>query len=103
MRGDTWEPGPLEPAPFPHSGQPELLAAREGVVLHIASNGVWWTADRGVTWTKLDIPGTAYYPSAVQLTDGTIVVLSHVGSDDPYGKGDQSIVVDRFRLKAKSG
>jgi hypothetical protein len=97
-RGPTWEPGPISAAPFPHSGQPELLAAREGVILHIASDGIWWTADRGATWTRLDMPGTAYYPCALQLDDGEILVVSHVGSDDPYGKVDQSIVLDSFRL-----
>jgi hypothetical protein len=97
-QGETWLPGPLQPAPFPHSGQPELLAAREGMILHIASNGIWWTADRGGTWTKLAVPGTDYYPSAVQLADGTILVTSHVGSDDAYGKRDQSISLMTFRL-----
>jgi hypothetical protein len=100
-RGDTWEPGALQPAPFPHSGMPELLPTREGAILHIASSGVSWTADRGATWTKLAVPGSAYYPTAVQLKDGVIVVVSHIGSDDPYGKVDQKIVMDRFRLKTR--
>ena len=55
-------------------------------------------ADRGATWTKLDVPGTAYYPCATRMDDGTVMVVSHVGSDDPYGKADQSIVLDSFRL-----
>ncbi len=99
--GDTWKPGPLQPAPFPHSGQPELLVTQEGPILHIASNGVWSTTDRGATWTNMAVPGSAYYPSAVQLKDGDIVVVSHIGSDDPYGRVDQKILTDRFRLKAK--
>jgi hypothetical protein len=102
-RGRTWVPGSFDPAPFPHSGQPELLATREGVLLHIASNGIWWTADRGTSWTKLDTPGTAYYPCAVQREDGAILVVSHIGSDDPYGKVDQSIVLDVFRIRVKRG
>ena len=97
-KGDTWEPGSIVAAPFPHSGHPELLPTREGVILHVASSGISWTADRGATWTKLDCPGTAYYPHAVQLDDGAILAVSHVGSDDPYGKTDQAIVLDRFRL-----
>ena len=100
-QGQTWTPGPIVPAPFPHSGMPELLMTREGVLLHIAANGIWWTVDRGATWTKLDMPGTAYYPCALQREDGTILVVSHIGSDDPYGKVDQSIVLDVFRLKVK--
>ena len=100
-QGETWKPGPVIPALFPHSGMPELLMTREGVLLHIAANGIWWTADRGSTWTKLDMPGTAYYPCALQREDGTILVVSHVGSDDPYGKVDQSIVLDTFRIRVK--
>lgn len=100
-RGATWEPGPITAAPFPHSGQPELLVTREGPILNIASNGIWWTADRGGTWTKLDVPGSAYYPGAAQLEDGTILVVSHVGSDDPYGKVDQSVVLDEIRLSVE--
>ena len=100
-QGKTWKPNPLTSPPFPHSGQPELLMTREGVLLHIASNGVWWTADRGNRWQKLDLPGSAYYPSAIQKEDGSILVISHVGSDDPYGKVDQSIVQDVFRIKVQ--
>jgi hypothetical protein len=88
----------VKPAPFPHSGHPELLATREGVVLHIATNGTWWTADRGEHWTKLDVPGTPYYPRSVQRDDGAIMVVGHVGSDDAYGAVDQAIVMDTYRL-----
>jgi len=99
--GDTWLPGPLTPAPFPHSGHPELLRTREGVILHIAPTGIHWTADRGATWTQLDCPGAGYYPHAVQLEDGMVLIAGHIGNDDPYGKADQSIVLDRFRLRVE--
>jgi hypothetical protein len=86
-------------APFPHSGMPEVLAAREGVVLHLASTGISWTADAGKTWADLGL-GTGYYPAAVQLSDGRIFVAAHLGSDDPYdGRCDQSIEGLTFRLK----
>jgi hypothetical protein len=100
-RGDTWEPGPIAPAPFPHSGHPELLRTREGAILHIAQPGIAWTADAGATWTPLDCPGSAYYPHAVQLDDGTILIASHIGSDDPYGKTDQAVVLDDLRLQVQ--
>ncbi|MBI2481057.1 MAG: hypothetical protein HYV60_21210, partial [Planctomycetia bacterium] len=96
--GDTWTPGNVEPAPFPHSGHPELLATREGPILHVATSGIHWTSDAGQTWHKLDVPGTAYYPRSVQTNDGRIFVFGHVGGDDDYGKVDQSIVMDSFRL-----
>jgi hypothetical protein len=98
-QGSTWVPHEPEPAPFPHSGHPELLATREGVVLHLATSGIDATADGGKTWHPLKVPGTAYYPRSVQLSDGTILVFGHVGGDDGYGASDQSIVMDRFRLR----
>jgi hypothetical protein len=97
--GDTWTPAEVGPAPFPHSGHPELLATREGPVLHLATGGIHWTTDAGQSWRRLDIPGTAYYPRSVQAADGWIFVFGHTGGDDAYGKVDQSIVMDSFRLK----
>ncbi|MBL9214012.1 MAG: exo-alpha-sialidase [Opitutaceae bacterium] len=96
--GDTWTPTEVGPAPFPHSGHPELLATREGPILHLATSGVHWTIDAGRTWHRLDIPGTGYYPRSVQTADGLILVFAHVGGDDAYGKSDQSIVMDSFRI-----
>ena len=98
-QGRTWKAERAGPAPFPHSGHPELLATREGVVLHIATSGIHWTADAGRTWEPLDVPGTAYYPRSVQARDGHILVFGHSGGDDPYGTTDQSIIMDSFRLR----
>lgn len=81
-----------------HSGYPAVLRTRDGVILHLATSGVHWTVDLGKTWTRLDIPGTPYYPKALERPDGAIVVLGHVGSDDPYGTVDQSIKQQTFRL-----
>ena len=100
-KGDAWVPGPISPTPFPHDGHPELLRTREGVILHLAPTAVSWTADRGQTWTRLDGPGTGYYPHATQLDDGTILAVGHIGNDDPYGKTDQAIVLNRFRLEVQ--
>jgi hypothetical protein len=100
-RGDTWKPGPVTDAPFPHSGHPELLTTKECLILHIATDGTSWTADRGAHWTKLDMPGTPYYPRSIQLPDGTIMVVGHHGWDDPYGRTDQAIVMQTYRLDVK--
>lgn len=97
-QGTTWAPGKVGPSPLPHSGHPELLATREGAVLHLATTGVSWTADAGETWHQLSIPGTTYYPRSVQAADNTIYVFGHIGSDNSYGSVDQAIVMDRFRL-----
>ncbi|MBI1915441.1 MAG: exo-alpha-sialidase [Planctomycetes bacterium] len=96
--GDTWVPGKAGPSVLPHSGQPELLATREGPILHAATSGIHWTNDAGKSWHPLKVPGTAYYPRSVQAADGRIFVFGHVGGDDAYGKVDQSIVMDSFRL-----
>lgn len=96
--GESWRAEHAGPSSLPHSGQPELLATREGPILHLATSGIHSTSDGGQSWHKLDAPATAYYPRAVQAADGRIFVFAHVGSDDPYGKVDQSIVMDSFRL-----
>lgn len=100
IAGDSWTAQQAGPLSLPHSGQPELLATREGPVLHLATTGIHWTGDAGRKWHKLDAPGTAYYPRSVQHADGRIFVFGHVGGDDAYGKVDQSIIMDSFRLAA---
>jgi hypothetical protein len=99
---DNWMAAEAAPCVLPHSGQPELLATREGPILHLASSGIHWTTDAGQTWNDLKIPGTAYYPRSVQTADGRIFVFGHVGGDDAYGKVDQSIVMNSFHLVRKS-
>lgn len=105
QEGDGWVLTDLGPAPFPHSGHPELLATDEGPILHIATSGVHYTKD-GRTWTPLEFPNgsqyeSSYYPRAVQTDDGVVHVFGHVGGDDEYGAGDQSIAMDSFRLVAE--
>lgn len=107
-RGDSWVAGPVTRAPFPHSGHPELLATRAGVVLHVATSGISWTVDAGASWQALALedglrqlrnePATGYYPKAVQLADGQVLVVGHVGGDNGYGMVDQAIVGVQFRL-----
>ena len=96
--GNTWVPGEVSPTPFPHSGHPDVLATREGPILHVATTGIHYTTDAGQSWRKLNVPGTAYYPRTIQADDGRVFVFGHVGADDPYGKTDQSIVMSSFRL-----
>ncbi len=101
-RGEGWEPGPATPAPFHHSGFPCVLFTKEGFVFHFATDGIYWTADTGKTWRRLPIPGTMYYPQAVQLKSGKIICIGHVGGDNVYGTVNQSIVEQSFRLEVKS-
>jgi hypothetical protein len=99
--GDTWTPKWVGPSPFPNLGLPNLVATRQNVVLLV--NAGQWTADAGKTWHPVNnLPARAYYPKGIQHADGRILVFAHVGSDDPYGVVDQSIVMDSFRMKVRS-
>ena len=104
-RGDTFVPGPVTKAPFQHSGYPAVLYTGDGLILHLATDGIYWSADTGTTWNKLANPatdysqGTYYYPIARQMDDGEIIVIGHRGWDDAYGAVDQAIMQQRFRLR----
>ena len=100
--GGGWEPGRASPAPFHHSGFPAVLLTKEGVILHMATDGIYWTNDVGKTWTRLPLDGTGYYPRAIQLPSGKIICIGHVGGDNVYGTVNQSIVQQKFRLKVST-
>lgn len=99
------------PSNLPHSGHPDLLATREGVIIQFATSGNSYTNDNGATWIPLS--GTAssnYYPRSIQNpVTGDIFLFGHVGGDDPYGgksiEGggnysgiNQTITMQKFRL-----
>jgi hypothetical protein len=102
--GDRWQLDDYRPAPLEHSGHPELLSAREGVVLHIATTGTHWTSDGGQSWQPLVFADqknayrSRYYPRSLQNDDGQILIFSHLGGDNAYGQTDQAMVMDTFRL-----
>lgn len=117
--GDGWTMTDVKSPPFGHSGHPELLATREGAILHIATNdvegqkGIWYLSDAAAEagsngWKLLPFSDGAprssfYYPRSLESRDGTVYVFSHVGGDDDYGERDQSIVMQKFRLKVTEG
>jgi len=76
--------GPITETILPHAGHPELLLTKKGVLLYMCENGYWYSLNRGKEWIKLDIPPSYYYPQAVELDDGRIMVVGHVGGDDPF-------------------
>lgn len=104
--GDTFVPGTCEVAPFPHSGYPCVLMTREGIILHLATGESHWSGDMGKTWHVLmvdDKPlGVFYYPKAIQMDDGRILCVGHLGSDDVYGTVDQCIKQQTFRLDIRN-
>jgi len=104
------------PGNLPHSGHPDLLATREGVVIQFATTGNSYTNDGGTTWIPL--AGTSrsdYYPRSIQdPVSRDIYLFGHVGGDDPYGGKspqnggnysgiNQSITMQKFRLKVRVG
>jgi hypothetical protein len=104
-QGDAFAPEKCEPSPFPHSGYPCLLATQEGVLIHLATGQSHWSIDEGKSWHPLLADGKSvssyYYPKAVQLADGKILCVGHLGSDDVYGTVDQCVKQQTFRLKVE--
>ena len=103
-KGDHWVINDYRPAPFPHSGHPELLVTREGIILHIATSGIDWTDDAGATWHPLEFKGektpyrSHYYPVSFRQRTGAYSSLAMSERTTSYGKVDQSIAMDSFRL-----
>lgn len=107
--GDGWRPGPVAESALPHSGHPEVLRTDDGHILHVATTGLSCTVDEGQSWQDLSFDdgldgvrgesGSPYYPRSVQMANGEILVVGHVGGDNGYGRVDQSVLSLRFRLE----
>jgi hypothetical protein len=103
--GNTFLPDTTSTVPFGGGGFPCDLMTKEGIILDLEGGyGANWSSDNGTTWHSLLVNGqplnTYYYPQAVQADDGTIVVVSHNGTDAVYGTIDEPIMVQTFRLSA---
>jgi|GEM_PF-4879105 len=85
---------------------PELLnidhGPAAGGILHVADEAIHYTADGGVSWSRVSFPSDwtpHYYPNSVQAAGGNIYVFSHAGSDENYTTGaDKPVYVDIIRL-----
>ena len=107
-QGASWDPAPALPNGLPYSGHPEVLMTSHDQLLHLATSGISCSLDEGRTWQDLPLgdgldelrkgPVTPYYPKAVELSGGRILVVGHVGGDDGYGCADQVVVGLRFAL-----
>lgn len=101
---DTFHPGPVRDTPIPHGAKPDIIYLKEDLILYSGSGGFWWTADEGKNWQRLELPaGTQtpalYQPEALQLADGSVLCVRHIGGDDAYGKVNQSIRACRLTLE----
>lgn len=74
-----------------------------GGILHIADEGIHYTADGGQTWAKLTFARgwtPHYYPNAVQAPGGNIYIFSHAGSDENYTTdANKPVYADVIRLQ----
>lgn len=74
-----------------------------GGILHIADEGIDYTADGGETWTKLTFARgwtPHYYPNAIQAPGGNIYIFSHAGADEAYTTGaNKPVYADVIRLE----
>ncbi len=100
----------LTPPSFPQVAapqHPDLLSLEygpaRGGILHIADEGIYYTADDGQTWARLTFSHDwtpHYYPNAVQAPGGNIYIFSHAGADEAYRTGaDKPVYADVIRLE----
>jgi hypothetical protein len=85
--------------PLGHTGHPEILTTRDGIVVGVRSDGVWASIDDARFWEKIEDHYIGYYPQAVELDDGSILTVGHRGGDDPWPPHvDQDVRVTRLRI-----
>jgi len=99
--GKTWGP-PIHLLP------PETYLVRAHLIRPlrdgrlVASAGCWKRDDVALGGVLMPYPHSRlrkWYPKALQLANGKVICISHVGTDDEYGAVDQSILQQTFRLK----
>jgi len=60
---------------------------------------MWASVDDGRFWEKVEDHYLGYYPQAVELDDGSILVVGHRGGDDPWPPNvDQDVRLTKLRL-----
>lgn len=102
-----WKPGPLKQTNMGFRGFPALLRTRDGVLICAGSGNQFnFSFDEGRTWTATrSIADPKYnrhnhYPTLVELADGRILSVYHLGNHWPYPPpDDQWIHATSFRLK----
>ena len=87
--------------PLGASGHPKLVRTRDGILLGVRSDGLWASVDDARYWERNSRQDLGYYPQAVELDDGSILVVGHRGGDQPFPPGpgeDEDVRLTRFHL-----
>lgn len=102
-----WQPGPVTPSRMGFRGCPAVLRTRDGVLICAGSGNQFnFSVDEGKTWSDTaTIPDPAvgqpnHYPALLELPDGRILSVYHVGNHWPYPPPeDEWIHATSFRVK----
>jgi hypothetical protein len=85
--------------PLGPTGHPELLYTRDGILLGVRSDGLWASLDDGKYWEKVDNQYLGYYPQGIELDDGSLLIVGHLGGDNYWPPDrDQEVRLARLLL-----
>jgi hypothetical protein len=104
-----WIPGPWVSTHLGFRGFPALLRTRDGILIGAGSGNQFnFTVDDGKTWSEtMFLADPKYnrhnhYPVLVEMPDGRIMSIYHVGNHWPYPPPeDQWIHATAFRLRRR--
>lgn len=88
---DKWVAGPLMSTPMRFRGMPVVLRTRDGILICAGSGTQYnFSVDEGKTWSDTQISidpmynRNSHYPVLMELPDGRIMTIYHMGNDWPY-------------------
>lgn len=86
-----WIPGPLMRTHLGFRGMPALLRTRDGVLICAGSGNQFnFSVDDGKNWSATQVSADPaynrhnHYPVMVELSDGHVMSIYHLGNDLPY-------------------
>ncbi len=102
-----WRVGPLKPTNLGFRGCPAVLRTRDGILICAGSGNQFnFSVDEGRTWsdtaTILDpaVKRHNHYPALLELPDGRVLSVYHVGNHWPYPPPqDEWIHATSFRVR----
>ena len=100
--GNVFTPGPLERV---HSGTvPETVCLTDDGILVgcMRAGSYYWSDDLGQNWQRLEGVrgnGEVYQPWMNYLGNGKVACAGHLGLDDAFGKRDQYVCLQTFKVE----